>query len=66
MIQKNQKTAMANLTAPEIEAKMSELKNYNDVRGFLKELVAPFHFFSFFRIKHFFSDKQIYQNHETS
>lgn len=41
MMTKNSKSAMANLTASEIEAKMKELKDYNDVRGFLKELVAP-------------------------
>lgn len=40
MTQKN-KSAMANLTASEIEEKMKDLKDYNDVRGFLKELVAP-------------------------
>lgn len=36
-----QKLNPAMLTTSEIEAKMKNLKNYEDVRGFFKELVAP-------------------------
>ena len=36
-----QKLNPATLTTSEIEEKMENLKNYENVRGFFKELVAP-------------------------